>query len=189
MFRFMCEKSRVAEVTNSDFSHPGVTMRVCLDPQARSVLMQWGIQFHQEMALNHPHVYSGFCACHPQASRRGFLQSLAGIGAVGALGTSGCASVMAPPKQHRIAVHHHLSPPEWVTALKKAKLDTPPVNNWTPQKSLDDMDQAGIATSMTSPTLPATTASYSSLRRPSMTMSSRAAAWRPPRGEPAGAHR
>ena len=107
------------------------------------------------MALNRPHAYSGFCACHPQASRRGFLQSLAGIGAVGALGTSGCASVMAPPKPHRIDVHHHLSPPEWVTALKKAKLDTPPVTRWTPQKSLDDMDQAGIATSMTSPTLPA----------------------------------
>ena len=109
----------------------------------------------QELALNHPHPYTGFCSCHPHASRRGFLQSLAGLGAVGALGTSGCASMLAPAQPHRIDVHHHLSPPVWVNALKKAKLDSPPVNNWTPQKSLDDMDQAGIATSMTSPTLPA----------------------------------
>jgi predicted TIM-barrel fold metal-dependent hydrolase len=41
-----------------------------------------------------------------------------------------------------------------VEALKKAGLDSPPVNNWTPQKSLDDMDRAGIATAITSPTLP-----------------------------------
>ncbi len=105
--------------------------------------------------MNRPHAYTGFCECHPGASRRGFLQSLAGIGAVGALSASGCATVMGPAPAHRIDVHHHLSPPAWVTALKKAKLDTPPVTNWSPQKSLDDMDQAGIATSMTSPTLPA----------------------------------
>jgi len=41
-----------------------------------------------------------------------------------------------------------------VEALKKARLDTPPVVNWTPQKSLDDMDRGGVATSMVSPTLP-----------------------------------
>ncbi len=105
--------------------------------------------------MNRPHPYTASCPCHPGASRRGFLQSLAGLGTVGALGASGCASVLTPPKPHRIDVHHHLSPPVWVHALKKAKLDSPPVNNWTPQKSLDDMDQAGIATSMTSPTLPA----------------------------------
>ena len=109
----------------------------------------------KEFEVNRPHAYTGFCACHSGASRRGFLQSLAGLGAVGALGASGCASVVTPGKPHRIDVHHHISPPSWVTALKKAKLDTPPVNNWTPQKSLDDMDLAGIATSMTSPTLPA----------------------------------
>ena len=102
------------------------------------------------MTPSHP--YTGFCSCHPQASRRGFLQSLAGVGA---LGLSACTTLGASAKPHRIDVHHHLSPPVWVEALKKARQDSPPVNNWTPQKSLDDMDQAGIATSMTSPTLPA----------------------------------
>jgi 6-methylsalicylate decarboxylase len=35
------------------------------------------------------------------------------------------------------------------------RLDTPPVNNWTPQKSLDDMNQGGVATAIVSQTLPA----------------------------------
>jgi predicted TIM-barrel fold metal-dependent hydrolase len=130
-------------------------MRVCLDPHPSALLVQCRFELEQEMTMNRPHAYTGLCACHPGASRRGFLQSLAGLGAAGALGASGCASLATPAKAHRIDVHHHLSPPAWVSALKKAKLDTPPVTNWSPQKSLDDMDQAGIATSMTSPTLPA----------------------------------
>ena len=87
----------------------------------------------------------------PDRGRRGFI---AGAAAFGALAASGCAT-MAPAGPHRIDVHHHISPPAWVNALKAAKLDSPPVNNWTPQRSIDDMDKAGIATSMTSPTLPA----------------------------------
>ena len=35
------------------------------------------------MTPSHP--YTGFCSCHPQASRRGFLQSLAGVGALGVI--------------------------------------------------------------------------------------------------------
>ncbi len=37
---------------------------------------------------------------------------------------------------------------------KKAKLDNPPMANWSPEKSLEDMDQGGVATAMTSPTTP-----------------------------------
>jgi 6-methylsalicylate decarboxylase len=51
-------------------------------------------------------------------------------------------------------LHHHISPPNWLEAVKKAKLDNPPMANWSVQKSLDDMDKAGIATAMTSPTTP-----------------------------------
>jgi len=92
------------------------------------------------------------CACHPNLSRRGFIGA---AGAFGALAATGCAQMGAPARPHRIDVHHHISPPAWVAALKKSKLDSPPVNDWTPRRSLDDMDRAGIATSMTSPTLPA----------------------------------
>jgi 6-methylsalicylate decarboxylase len=91
-------------------------------------------------------------------SRRNFVaggMAAFGCGAA-AVGLQAPASaqetVNAEP--HRIDVHHHISPPGWVRALKTAGLDSPPVDNWTPQKSLDDMDKAGIATAITSPTLP-----------------------------------
>lgn len=99
-----------------------------------------------------PHGYSGMgCACHPNLSRRGFLGAVAGLGALAA---TGCATTPSTGPSI-IDVHHHISPPPWVAALKRAKLDTPPVNDWTPQRSIDDMDKAGVSISMTSPTLPA----------------------------------
>jgi predicted TIM-barrel fold metal-dependent hydrolase len=86
-------------------------------------------------------------------SRRSFV-----AGGMAAFGLGAVAASLPAPAiaqtPHRIDVHHHISPPVWVEALKKARLDSPPVNNWTPQKSLDDMDKAGIATAITSPTLP-----------------------------------
>jgi predicted TIM-barrel fold metal-dependent hydrolase len=41
-----------------------------------------------------------------------------------------------------------------VAALKQARLDSPPVNNWTPEKSLAEMDRGGIATAILSVTQP-----------------------------------
>jgi len=93
------------------------------------------------------------CVCHPGTTRRRFLGAMGA--AMGALAASGCATSSMRAGPHRIDVHHHISPPPWVAALKKSKRDSPPVNDWTPQRSLDDMDKAGVATSMTSPTLPA----------------------------------
>ena len=90
----------------------------------------------------------------PALSRRNFVAG--GIAAFG----FGAAAVEAPPKAfaqakpQRIDVHHHISPPVWVEALKKAGLATPPVLNWTAQRSLDDMDKGGVATAITSPTQP-----------------------------------
>jgi len=84
-------------------------------------------------------------------SRRDFVAggaAVLGLGAATLAGTTG--RTQAQIKPHRIDVHHHLSPPAWVEALKKAGLDNPPVNNWTPRQSLDDMNQAGVATSILS---------------------------------------
>ena len=100
---------------------------------------------------------SSICGCPAPLSgladpgRRAFV---AGTAAMGALAATGCATTQ-PAGPHRIDVHHHISPPAWVTALKAAKLDSPPVNNWTPQKSIEDLDRGGVATAITSPTLPA----------------------------------
>ena len=57
---------------------------------------------------------------------------------------------------HRIDVHHHISPPTYLAAAATAKVATPPTLGWKLEKSLDDMERAGIATAITSLTTPAT---------------------------------
>jgi predicted TIM-barrel fold metal-dependent hydrolase len=92
----------------------------------------------------------GRCSCcdTPALGRRGFL---VGAAALSAMGT---ALAQTEAKPHRIDVHHHIVPPTWLDALQKAKLDNPPMSAWTPQRSIEDMDKAGIATAITSPTTP-----------------------------------
>src|SRR5215467_2158943 len=87
-------------------------------------------------------------------SRRRLLTGAAALGSVAAGNISLSWPSLAQAKPHRIDVHHHISPPTWLDAVKKAKLDNPPMANWSVQKSLDDMDKAGIATALTSPTTP-----------------------------------
>ncbi len=73
---------------------------------------------------------------------------------LGSLAAAFAPTAMAADKPHRIDVHHHIVPPTWYAALKQAKLDNGPMANWSPAKSIEDMDAAGIATSITSPTTP-----------------------------------
>jgi predicted TIM-barrel fold metal-dependent hydrolase len=73
---------------------------------------------------------------------------------MGGLAAAFASAARAQEKPHRIDVHHHLVPPPWVDAVKRAKLDNPPMVNWTPEKSLDDMDKAGTATAIVSPMPP-----------------------------------
>ena len=90
-------------------------------------------------------------------------QLLLGAAAGGATALSGCAtgvnlSMPVPPALNlgqsagRIDVHHHMSPPGWIAAARSS-LD-PLSINWTVEKSLADMDGAGIATAMLSVTTP-----------------------------------
>lgn len=100
-----------------------------------------------------------FC-CDSQSTigimdRRGFLAGATAMAGAAAFGGSGLISkASAQAKPHRIDVHHHIAPPVWVDALKKAGKSNPIINNWTIEKSLEDMDKAGVATAMTSPTTP-----------------------------------
>jgi predicted TIM-barrel fold metal-dependent hydrolase len=88
------------------------------------------------------------CFCHaPRLGRRALLGGTAALLAGGRAGR-------AAETPHRIDVHHHIVPPPWLDALRAAKLDNPILDHWTPQQSLADMDQAGIATSIVSPTTP-----------------------------------
>jgi 6-methylsalicylate decarboxylase len=89
------------------------------------------------------------CTCRDTATALGRRAFIGGGALLAAMGTA-----TAQPKPHRIDVHHHIVPAPWLDALKAAKLDNPILNRWTPQHSLEDMDKAGIATSIVSPTTP-----------------------------------
>lgn len=103
-----------------------------------------------------PHTASG-------VSRRSLLSGASALLATGAAGLSvpnfvAEAVAQSTPAEapHRIDVHHHISPPTWLDAVKSMKKDNPPIANWSIQKTLDDMDKGGIAIAITSPTTPQT---------------------------------
>ena len=99
------------------------------------------------------------CECCPQpmtgggVTRRDVLR--AGAAAIATAGMP--SSVFAQAKPHRIDVHHHIAPPSWLAAMDIIGRADFPLKNWSIQKTLDDMDKAGIAISMTSPTTPQVT--------------------------------
>jgi predicted TIM-barrel fold metal-dependent hydrolase len=90
-------------------------------------------------------------------SRRQFVTGAAGAAALAGtnLGRVGQAFAQgADAKPYRIDVHHHLSPPTYIQAAISNNFGDGLLRNWTPEKSLADMDQAGIAVSMLSVTQP-----------------------------------
>lgn len=95
---------------------------------------------------------SSVCDC--ATPRRGFLSGLLAAGAAAVL--PGCAG----PNQsltglrNRIDTHHHLFSPAYVAELAKVNQAPPIVRNWSVAKTLEDMDKAGVATSILSPTTP-----------------------------------
>ena len=88
-------------------------------------------------------------------SRRQLIAGGAALGTAALFGAGLRASAQAKP--HRIDVHHHISAPTWLDAVKSMKKDNPPMANWSVQKTLDDMDKGGVATAITSPTTPQVT--------------------------------
>jgi 6-methylsalicylate decarboxylase len=89
-------------------------------------------------------------------SRRNFMAGAAVIAATGLAGSrNAVAQTAATEKPYRIDVHHHLSPPTYIAASIAGNFGEPLMRNWTPEKSLEDMDKAGVAVSMLSVTTPA----------------------------------
>jgi predicted TIM-barrel fold metal-dependent hydrolase len=86
--------------------------------------------------------------------RRELLTGIAAVGATMLLPSRESEAQMATMKPHRIDVHHHHTPPPYLAALV-AKNIPGPVRDWTPEKSIADMDAAGVATALTSITTPA----------------------------------
>jgi predicted TIM-barrel fold metal-dependent hydrolase len=73
---------------------------------------------------------------------------------LGGLAAAVAPAANAASRGFWIDVHHHIVPPAYIDAVRRAKLDNPPMVSWTPEKSLEDMDKAGTATSITSPMPP-----------------------------------
>ena len=89
-------------------------------------------------------------------TRRGFLAGGAaalGLAAI-ASRTPAWAQAADATKPHRIDVHHHFSPPQWLAAVRGRELLQPANTSWTPAKSIDDMGKGGVAAAMISITNP-----------------------------------
>jgi predicted TIM-barrel fold metal-dependent hydrolase len=101
------------------------------------------------MAMRYEGATWSGCACHPESpalSRRRFL-----AGGSTLLASRATPSVgQTPPRAPRVDVHHHFVPPEY--AAKGGPF--PFLRDWTVQKSLEDMDKAGVTSSILSITTP-----------------------------------
>jgi 6-methylsalicylate decarboxylase len=83
--------------------------------------------------------------------RRMFLGGLAAAGTVAA---GSRIALSQPAAAGRIAVHHHFAPPNW---LKASTTGTRIWQTWTPQKSLDSMNEGGCQKAYLSITQPGVT--------------------------------
>jgi len=97
------------------------------------------------------------CGCN---SRRTFLKSLGAFGAATAFSapavwaqdsSSASSPALSTTKPHRIDVHHHMFPPFVQDLWKKENVRTAPVvMRWKLEDTLDQMNQAGVATTVLS---------------------------------------
>jgi len=84
--------------------------------------------------------------------RRKFLTGVAAFGASAVLGRRESAAQTSPPasKPFRIDIHQHISSPAFIKEIAGRKTGQVPLMMWTPQQSIDDMDQGGVATAILS---------------------------------------
>lgn len=115
------------------------------------------------MKDKHRWSYRG-CACCDDSTislrggtlnRRHFMAGAAAFAATALARPRGAAAQAAAEKPYRIDVHHHLSPPTYIAASNAGNFGDPLMKNWTVEKSLADMDKAGVAVAMLSITTPA----------------------------------
>ena len=81
-------------------------------------------------------------------------QLLAAGGAAGLLATGLAPAALAQDTPRCIDVHCHIVAPAWLDAMDIIGRKDAVLANWSVQKMLDDMDRAGVATAITSPTTP-----------------------------------
>jgi 6-methylsalicylate decarboxylase len=85
--------------------------------------------------------------------RREFLIGLAALGASALVPKALLAAqerASASAKPYRIDTHHHFSSPGFIAEIKARKTGQRPLEEWTAEKSVADMDKSGVATSIMS---------------------------------------
>jgi predicted TIM-barrel fold metal-dependent hydrolase len=97
------------------------------------------------------------CACN-DISRRGVLASFAGLGAT--VFSESAPAQVAPSPPHRVDVHHHFFPPEYLEPLaewgKQAGFGGlwPQQRNWTVAQAIEDMNRNAVSTAILSISTP-----------------------------------
>jgi predicted TIM-barrel fold metal-dependent hydrolase len=110
------------------------------------------------------HACASPCAAHGHAhettlhiTRRRVLGGLGALGAAVAF-PAGRLAAQPAPAENIVDVHHHIIPPQYVEAqrelMRKVGSDGANVLQWTPARSLDDMDKGGVRTAILSVSTP-----------------------------------
>src|SRR4051794_11820977 len=106
-----------------------------------------------------PGAFFSTCPCCPTdmrlsvglLERRGFIKgSIASVAGAAAASVGPRMVAEAQPEPRRIDVHHHLTPPAFIAAMRRRNLHNPSAFAWTPQRSLDEMNRAGVAVALLS---------------------------------------
>src|SRR6266851_4807819 len=87
---------------------------------------------------------------HSLPPRRRFLAGLAALGASSFIYKDEIEAQTPSAAPHRIDVHNHVAPPNYIAELARKGQVQAGLQGWTPAKALEDMDRAGVATSITS---------------------------------------
>ncbi len=90
-------------------------------------------------------------------ARRKFLATLSAFGAAALLPRAflrAQALPAVPVRPYRIDTHHHFSAPGFIAAIAARNTNQRPLEQWTPSKSIEDMDKSGVATAMISTSEP-----------------------------------
>src|SRR5260221_943940 len=78
---------------------------------------------------------------------------MAGLGAAAVIPAFGSGAQMgsaAPALPFRIDTHHHFTVPKLISESTAKGVNQAGLQDWTPQKSIDQMDKGGVATSIIS---------------------------------------
>src|SRR5690349_4428563 len=87
------------------------------------------------------------------SSRRSFLVGLAATGAIAAFSRRTAArqgGLAASTSANRIDTHHHFTTPKLFELSTAKGVNQPTLKGWTAEKSIEEMDQGGVATSIIS---------------------------------------